>query len=100
MEKRWVHLEGSFGWAVMLQLQNLRVAIAPPYSVRDRVIGGVLRYTVAELPLLEGTYYISVSSHNWEDTEMYDYHDRLYLFRVVRLTGERYGILTLWGKWS
>lgn len=43
MEKRWVHLEGSFGWAVMLQLQNLRVAIAPPYSVRDKVIEGVLR---------------------------------------------------------
>jgi len=61
---------------------------------------GVVRYTVSELPLLEGSYYISVSSHNWEDTEMYDYHDRLYLFRVVRLTGERYGILTLWGKWS
>ena len=61
--------------------------------------GGV-RYTVSELPLLEGTYYISVSSHNWEDTEMYDYHDRLYPFRVVRLTGEQYGILTLRGKWS
>lgn len=61
---------------------------------------GVVRYTVAELPLLEGTYYISVASHNWEDTEMYDYHDRLYPFRVVRLTGERYGILTLRGEWS
>lgn len=43
LEKRWAHLEGSFGWSVMLKLQGMRVAIAPPYSVRDQAIEGVLR---------------------------------------------------------
>jgi GT2 family glycosyltransferase len=43
LEKRWEHLEGSFGWAVMLKLQNLRAAIAPPYSVRDQAIEATLR---------------------------------------------------------
>ena len=61
---------------------------------------GVVRYMVSELPLLEGTYYISVSSHNWEDTEMYDYHDRLYAFRVLPSEPEQYGLLTLQGNWE
>jgi len=43
LEKRWARLEGSFGWAVMLKLQGLRAAIAPPYSVRDQAIEGILR---------------------------------------------------------
>jgi hypothetical protein len=61
---------------------------------------GIIRYTVPSLPLLEGTYAVSVSAHNWEDTEMYDYHDRLYPFRVLPSEGERYGIVTLEGEWS
>jgi ABC-type polysaccharide/polyol phosphate transport system ATPase subunit len=61
---------------------------------------GVVQYTVPALPLLEGTYYVSVAAHNWEDTEMYDYHDRLYPFRVLPSEGERYGIVTLKGEWS
>jgi GT2 family glycosyltransferase/glycosyltransferase involved in cell wall biosynthesis len=43
LDKRWIHLEGSFGWWVMLRLQSLRGAIAPPYSVRDQAIESVLR---------------------------------------------------------
>ena len=61
---------------------------------------GIVRYTVPSLPLLEGTYAVSVAAHNWEDTEMYDYHDRLYPFRVLRLAGEHYGMVTLKGEWS
>lgn len=61
---------------------------------------GVVQYTVSSLPLLEGTYYVSVAAHNWEDTEMYDYHDRLYPFRVLPSERERYGIVTLKGGWS
>jgi lipopolysaccharide transport system ATP-binding protein len=61
---------------------------------------GVVRYTVPSLPLLEGTYYVSVAVHDWEDTRMYDYHDRRYPFRVLPSGGERYGIVTLKGGWS
>ena len=61
---------------------------------------GVVQYTVSSLPLLEGTYYVSVAAYNWEDTEMYDYHDRLYPFRVLPSEGERYGIVTLKGEWE
>jgi hypothetical protein len=41
-----------------------------------------------------------VSAHNWEDTQGFDYHDRLYSFRVLPSEGERYGIVTLDGEWS
>jgi len=61
---------------------------------------GVVRYTIRSLPLLEGLYYISVSVHDWNDTEMYDYHDRLYAFWSLPSGGERYGIVTLQGEWE
>jgi lipopolysaccharide transport system ATP-binding protein len=60
---------------------------------------GVVRYTIPSLPLLEGRYFVSVSAHNWEDTEMYDYHDRLYPFYVINSTKECYGILSMKGDW-
>jgi ABC-type polysaccharide/polyol phosphate transport system ATPase subunit len=60
---------------------------------------GIVTYAIPALPLLEGLYYISVSTHNWEDTEMYDYHDRMYGFWVLPGTRERYGIVTLSGDW-
>jgi lipopolysaccharide transport system ATP-binding protein len=61
--------------------------------------GGAVRYKVPSTPLLEGSYYVSVSVHNREDTEMYDYHDRLYPFQMLRQRGECYGIVTLGGDW-
>ena len=61
---------------------------------------GTIRYTVPSLPLMEGTYTVSVSAHNWEDTQGFDYHDRLYTFRVLPSEGERYGVVTLNGEWS
>jgi lipopolysaccharide transport system ATP-binding protein len=61
---------------------------------------GTIRYTIPSLPLLEGTYIISVSAHNWEDTQGFDYHDRLYSFRILPSEGERYGVVTLRGEWS
>jgi len=61
---------------------------------------GTVTYTVPALPLLAGLYQISVSAHNWEDTEMYDYHyhDRLYAFRILPSAGERYGVTTFFGE--
>jgi hypothetical protein len=49
--------------------------------------------------LLEGLYYISVSAHNWEDTEMFDYHDRMYFFLVPSGEEERYGVVSVGGNW-
>jgi lipopolysaccharide transport system ATP-binding protein len=60
---------------------------------------GTVRYTVPFLPLLEGTYYLTVAVHDWEDTHMFDCHDRLYPFRVLPTSGERYGVVTLQGGW-
>lgn len=61
---------------------------------------GVVRYKVPSLPLLEGTYHISVSSHDWEDIKMFDFHDHLYTFQVFYMAGERYGAISLNGAWS
>lgn len=64
---------------------------------------GSVIYTIAHLPLLEGFYQVSVSAHNQSDTEMYDYHDRVYGFRVMNRSGivrERYGLLTFQGEWK
>lgn len=64
---------------------------------------GVVTYTIPALPLLEGLYNISVAATNHEDTEIFDYHDRAYPFRVINKNGnqrERYGLLTLGGTWE
>ena len=60
---------------------------------------GTVRYQIDSLPVLEGTYQVSVAAHNREDTEMYDYHDRLYPFQVDGTDGEKYGLVSLGGRW-
>jgi hypothetical protein len=40
---------------------------------------------------------------NQNDTETFDYHDRLYPFRVINRGGEikeQYGLVTLRGEWQ
>lgn len=64
---------------------------------------GTISYTITRLPLLEGLYNISVAVVNHDDTEIFDYHDRAYPFRVVNevsATRERYGAITLRGEWK
>jgi ABC-type polysaccharide/polyol phosphate transport system ATPase subunit len=64
---------------------------------------GTVIYIIPNLPLLEGLYHFSVAATNQQDTEMYDYHDRAYPFRVINIDGvikERYGIITLCGEWK
>ena len=61
---------------------------------------GVIRYTIPFLPLLQGTYHISVALHNQNSDVMYDYHDRLYPMRILNSKGERYGLMALGGGWS
>ena len=61
---------------------------------------GVVAYHIPSLPLLVGTYQVSVACHKRDDTEMYDYHDRAYSFRVYPGRSlERYGLITTCGQW-
>jgi lipopolysaccharide transport system ATP-binding protein len=64
---------------------------------------GSVKYCIPFMPLLEGLYKVSAAVHNAADTEMYDYHDRVYTFRVVndgRHIQERYGLMTIMGQWT
>ena len=61
---------------------------------------GMVRYQVESVPLLEGSYHLSVAVHDWMGEEMYDYHDRLYRFGVSQSQEERHGVVTLRGAWS
>ena len=61
---------------------------------------GVLRYRVEHLPLLPAMYQLSISAHDWAETEMFDYHERLYSFYVTGgQVREHHGLVTLFGHW-
>jgi len=63
---------------------------------------GRVTYTIPYLPLLEGLYHFSVAVVNQDDSEIFDYHDRAYPFRVVNYlaNSEKYGLMTLSGEWG
>jgi ABC-type polysaccharide/polyol phosphate transport system ATPase subunit len=64
---------------------------------------GRVIYTIPYLTLLEGLYSFTVATVNREDTVIYDYHDRLYPFRVNnhgKNVPERYGLMTMRGEWK
>ena len=57
-------------------------------------------YRIPALPLLEGTYLLSVAATNRADTVIFDYHDRAYQFRVFPGDSqELYGLIMLGGTW-
>ena len=61
---------------------------------------GKVVYRIPDLSLLEGAYLVSVAVVEALDGETYDYHDRLYPFRVYRgQCSELYGVVTLRGEW-
>jgi ABC-type polysaccharide/polyol phosphate transport system ATPase subunit len=63
---------------------------------------GKMIYTIPYLPLLEGLYHFSIAVVNQTDTEIFDYHDRLYPLRVANLghgVKEKYGAITFQGDW-
>jgi lipopolysaccharide transport system ATP-binding protein len=68
----------------------------------ERLSGsGVISYTMAELPLLEGQFTLSVAAVNESDTTTYDYHDRAYNFRVAYSPLRAgYGMVQLHGDWQ
>ena len=64
---------------------------------------GKISFTINNLPFLEGLYRFSVAVTNSSDTEMFDYHDRVYAFRVDNHgwdVVEKYGMITLGGEWQ
>lgn len=64
---------------------------------------GTIIYTCERLPLLAGLYQVSVAAVNKENTELFDYHDRLYSFRVVndpKKVKENLGLFTFDGNWA
>ncbi|RMF42329.1 MAG: ABC transporter ATP-binding protein, partial [Anaerolineae bacterium] len=64
---------------------------------------GEILFRVPALPLLDGLYHISVAIVNEQDTDIYDYHNRLYDFRIDNAgnpSAEKYGLVTLGGEWE
>jgi len=64
---------------------------------------GKIIYTVPHLSLLAGKYYFSAAVTKSDDSEIYDYHDRLYPIQIDnqnRGINERYGLITLQGEWQ
>lgn len=62
---------------------------------------GYVDYVIESLPLLEGTYLVSVSLCDYEGFRTYDYHDQAYTFRVLRNEAipEKYGALLIPSSW-
>jgi len=62
---------------------------------------GEITYKVQNLPLVQGNYLLSLSAHNRTDTLMYDYHDRLYAFKVAELfPADSRALVKLRGEWE
>lgn len=62
---------------------------------------GEVRYTVDVLPLLEGTYYLTVALYDTSGTHAYDHHALSYTFRVQNgNVAERYGAFYLPAHWA
>ncbi|MEN6300656.1 MAG: ABC transporter ATP-binding protein [Anaerolineaceae bacterium] len=64
---------------------------------------GTIIYRVPYLPFLPGKYFFSVAAVKHDDSEIYDYHDRVYPIQIDnegRGINERYGLITLQGEWQ
>jgi hypothetical protein len=64
---------------------------------------GTVTFSIPHLSLLDGLYEISVAVVDQEDTQVFDYHNRAYPFRVMNVNSpvsERYGMMTLQGNWK
>ena len=62
---------------------------------------GYIDYVVDSLPLLEGTYLVSVSLYDYDGDHAYDYHHRAYTFRVhpSPIIREKYGFILIPSSW-
>jgi len=62
---------------------------------------GEVRYSTDFLPLLEGTYYLSVAIHDTAEQQTYDYQDFYYKFGVrLGPVSQRFGTLYIPARWE
>ncbi len=62
---------------------------------------GMVSFTLEELPLLPGQYWVSASLYDESCSYAYDYHDRMYELNVdPGEHEERYGIVRFTGRWT
>ncbi len=62
---------------------------------------GAIEFRIRDIPFANGEYEVSVSAHDVDETRLYDYHERLFRFRV--LPGGRtikYGLIGINGSWT
>jgi lipopolysaccharide transport system ATP-binding protein len=87
------HQNGAHVCGPNTQFDGLRLSATPGK--------GAVVYRIPSLPLLDGAYQLSAAAVDRGDNEVYDYHDRVYPFRVSPgKVAERYGLVTLGGGWS
>lgn len=62
---------------------------------------GYIDHIVDSLPLLEGTYLVSVSLYDYDGDHAYDYHHQAYTFRVHPnpIIREKYGTILIPSSW-
>ena len=63
---------------------------------------GTIEYIVDGLPLLEGSYLVSVSLYDYDGLHAYDHHHQAYGFRVYQDESrqERYGTVMIPSRWQ
>ncbi|MFC1890068.1 Wzt carbohydrate-binding domain-containing protein [Thermodesulfobacteriota bacterium] len=68
----------------------------------EQVLGdGKVLYRMDSLPLLPGIYRVSVSACDYSGANCYDYHDRLYTFKVINTKiDELYGFIRIPATWE
>ena len=71
------------------------------YTVESVEGAGEIDYIVDVLPLLEGTYELSVAVHDQDGLHTYDHQHRMHTFIVQRgAVKERYGIFYIPSRWD
>ncbi|MBI5870197.1 MAG: ABC transporter ATP-binding protein [Actinobacteria bacterium] len=61
---------------------------------------GEMWFEIEDLSLLPGDYQVSVSFHDLEQTETYDYHDRKYRFKVLKGPEIVIGLFNMPHRWT
>jgi lipopolysaccharide transport system ATP-binding protein len=71
------------------------------YTIESVEGPGEIDYIVDVLPLLEGSYELSVAVHDQDGLHTYDHQHRMYSFIVQRgAVKERYGIFYIPSRWD